>query len=505
MSRPPLTGLRVLDVSHNLAGPLTAMHLGDLGAEVVKVEGPAGDDWRDHERIPGHPGRSRHHLQLNRNKRAVCLDLRRPEAREVMNDLSRADVLVTNLRPGVPERLGFGWEDARALNPALVYCAISAFGAAAPSRAGRATTSRRRRSRGSWPGPTTASRSRSGAGDRHRPAAAGVRGDPRRAGLARATGRGQLVDASLLGTAVALNAYSLVRIDDLPEHGVRTSRAPSSGPTAPRTAGSWSPPTPSASPGASARRSGCPACSTSPPGTTGRCARSARPSSSPWSPRGCASAPAPIGSAGSPTPACPPHPVRERDELFDDPDARAAGLLAAAHDPDLGALTMTAPVLRLSETPGAIRYPGRRLGQDTRAVLRETGRTDEQIDRLVNAGAAVCEPDAMRRRVVAHGRVQGVFFRESLRRLAAELGVAGYARNLPDGTLEAAFEGPEDAVREMVAFAHVGPPDADVSGSTSWRNHPPASRDSRSREHEAASGPEAHGLGLLARSPKVTL
>ena len=68
----------------------------------------------------------------------------------------------------------------------------------------------------------------------------------------------------------------------------------------------------------------------------------------------------------------------------------------------------------------------------------------------------------MRRRVVAHGRVQGVFFRESLRRLAEEHGVAGFARNLPDGTLEAAFEGPEDAVRELVAFAHVGPPDADV-------------------------------------------
>ena len=68
----------------------------------------------------------------------------------------------------------------------------------------------------------------------------------------------------------------------------------------------------------------------------------------------------------------------------------------------------------------------------------------------------------MRRRVVAHGRVQGVFFRESLRRLAAELGVAGYARNLPDGTLEAVFEGPDDAVREMVEFAHAGPPDADV-------------------------------------------
>ena len=68
----------------------------------------------------------------------------------------------------------------------------------------------------------------------------------------------------------------------------------------------------------------------------------------------------------------------------------------------------------------------------------------------------------MRRRVVAHGRVQGVFFRESLRRLAEEHRVAGFARNLPDGTLEAAFEGPEDAVRELVEFAHMGPPDADV-------------------------------------------
>ena len=137
MSRPPLSGLRVLDVSHNLAGPLTAMHLGDLGAEVIKVERPSGDEWRDHERVPGHPGRSRHYVQANRNKRAVCLDLTRPEAREVMRELiARADVLVTNMRPGVAERLGFGWEEARKLNPGLVYCAISAFGADGP-RGGR--------------------------------------------------------------------------------------------------------------------------------------------------------------------------------------------------------------------------------------------------------------------------------------------------------------------------------------------------------------------------------
>jgi acylphosphatase len=70
--------------------------------------------------------------------------------------------------------------------------------------------------------------------------------------------------------------------------------------------------------------------------------------------------------------------------------------------------------------------------------------------------------ETVRRRVVVHGLVQGVFFRESLRRLAVERGVAGFATNLPDGTLEAVFEGQEDVVRELVEFAHVGPPDAEV-------------------------------------------
>jgi crotonobetainyl-CoA:carnitine CoA-transferase CaiB-like acyl-CoA transferase/acylphosphatase len=464
MSRPPLTGLRVLDVSHNLAGPLTAMHLGDLGAEVVKVEGPAGDDWRDHERIPGHPGRSRHHLQLNRNKRAVCLDLRHPEARDLMGELvARADILVTSMRPGVPERLGFGWEDARARNPALVYCAISAFGAAGPleGRPGydlqaQALTGFMARADDGEPlaGPVPVT-------DTAVPllACAGILA----ALLSRAsTGRGQLVDATLLGAAVALNAHSLVRVDDLPGHGVRTFSRAFFRPY--RTEDGW------LVVAANAERLarsfcgaiGLPGLLDEPPWDD-RAARVEREpelvaliaprmrrrTSAEWERR--------LADAGVPA-----SPLRERDALFDDPDARAAGLLAAAHDPDLGALTMTAPVLHLSETPGVIRFAGRRLGQDTRAVLRELGRSDQEIDRLVRAGAAVCEPAAMRRRVVAHGLVQGVFFRESLRRLAAEHGVAGFARNLPDGSLEAAFEGPEDAVRELVAFAHTGPPDADV-------------------------------------------
>lgn len=90
----------------------------------------------------------------------------------------------------------------------------------------------------------------------------------------------------------------------------------------------------------------------------------------------------------------PAAPVRERDDLFDDPHARATGLVETVEDDEVGPVTMTSPVVRLSETPGAIRFTGRHLGADTREVLRELGRSDAQIDALVADGAAVCRPAA---------------------------------------------------------------------------------------------------------------
>ncbi len=88
----------------------------------------------------------------------------------------------------------------------------------------------------------------------------------------------------------------------------------------------------------------------------------------------------------------PAAPVRARDELFDDPQVRAQGLVAEVADPEVGRLTMAAPAVRLSDTPGAIRFPGRHLGADTREVLRELGRTEEEIAAMVAAGAAVTGP-----------------------------------------------------------------------------------------------------------------
>ena len=114
-------------------------------------------------------------------------------------------------------------------------------------------------------------------------------------------------------------------------------------------------------------------------------------------------------------------------------------------------MTMTAPVVRLSETPAAIRFTGRRLGADTREVLCRAGPhggRDRRPGALRGRGERPVS-DVRRARVRVRGRVQGVFFRESTRRAALESGVAGEVRNLADGSVEAVFEGDPDAVERL--------------------------------------------------------
>jgi crotonobetainyl-CoA:carnitine CoA-transferase CaiB-like acyl-CoA transferase len=122
-----MQGLRVVDLTRVLAGPWATQQLADQGALVVKVEPPDGDETRRFGPVVA--GESTYFVAANRNKRSIVLDLRRPEAREVLGRLiARADVLVENYRPGVAERLGFGWEAVRQRHPRLVYVAIHAFG-----------------------------------------------------------------------------------------------------------------------------------------------------------------------------------------------------------------------------------------------------------------------------------------------------------------------------------------------------------------------------------------
>jgi crotonobetainyl-CoA:carnitine CoA-transferase CaiB-like acyl-CoA transferase len=130
----PLEGVRVLDVSQVMAGPFACMLLGDLGADVVKIEPPkGGDQTRGAMGFKLKGDDSLGFLNMNRNKRSVALNLKSDAGREAMWRLVQgADILVENYRPGVMQRLGFGHEACRAANPGLVYASISGFGQDGP-------------------------------------------------------------------------------------------------------------------------------------------------------------------------------------------------------------------------------------------------------------------------------------------------------------------------------------------------------------------------------------
>jgi crotonobetainyl-CoA:carnitine CoA-transferase CaiB-like acyl-CoA transferase len=134
----PLAGVRVLDLSRVLAGPLATMTLGDLGADVVKVERPLeGDDTR-HWGPPFAGDDAAYFLSLNRNKRSVAVDLKTPEGVEAVRRLTDGvDVLIENFRPGLMSSLGLSLDEIRAENPRLVTCSLTAFGDDAPEAASR--------------------------------------------------------------------------------------------------------------------------------------------------------------------------------------------------------------------------------------------------------------------------------------------------------------------------------------------------------------------------------
>ncbi len=125
----PLAGLLVADFSRVLAGPYCTMLLADLGADVIKVESPAGDDTRQWVPPVTEDGWSTYFLAINRNKRSVALDLRDGEDLAAARELARrADVFVQNFKPGGLRRFGLDYESVRALNPAVIYASISGFG-----------------------------------------------------------------------------------------------------------------------------------------------------------------------------------------------------------------------------------------------------------------------------------------------------------------------------------------------------------------------------------------
>lgn len=130
----PLSGVRIIDLSQAIAGPYGTMILGDLGAEIIKIETYEGDMSR---RVagPNHQGESYHHLAFNRNKKSIILDLRTKAGKEAFYDLVKvSDVVWDNFRAGAPERLGIDFDSLKKINPRIICCSITGFGPSGPLR-----------------------------------------------------------------------------------------------------------------------------------------------------------------------------------------------------------------------------------------------------------------------------------------------------------------------------------------------------------------------------------
>ena len=228
MTAMALEGIRVLDFTQMMMGPWATQFLGDMGAEIVKIERPGAGEWERGLRAMGEliDGQSPFFLAMNRNKKSMTLNLKDDRAREIVLKLAeRSHLVVENFRPGVMDRLGMGYEDLRRVNPAIVYVAGTGFGSDGP-RVGH-------------PGQDLLIQAMSGLA-----AYGGRRDDPptpsgssivdastalllafsAMAGLfhQQRTGQGQRIDVSLYGTAIALQCQELAAFMNMPRRFERS-------------------------------------------------------------------------------------------------------------------------------------------------------------------------------------------------------------------------------------------------------------------------------------------
>ncbi|MBA2953566.1 CoA transferase [Nocardioides sp. MAH-18] len=386
----PLSGLRVVDASTILAGPLACQILGDFGAEVIKVEHPkAGDGMRGHG--PSVDGTPIWWSEISRNKRTVALSLSSPEGAEVLRRLvATADVLVENFRPGTLERWGLSPEHLLELNPRLVVARITGFGQTGPyaARAGFGTLAEAMSGfahlTGQADGPPTL------------PAfglADSIAGIAASSAISMAlyererSGTGQVIDLSLLEPIMAAvgpgpSVYGLTgQVGQ--RHGNRSTN------NSPRNAyetedGHWVAISTSAQ--AIAERVltlvGHPEVIDEPWFASGH-TRAQHADQldgyvGDWiGERTRAEVVAAFTEAGAAV-----APVYSAQDLVEDEHVRATQMLTPVDDPALGEVLQHNVMWRMSETPGGIRFPGRAIGADTDAVLTELGLSPDDISKL---------------------------------------------------------------------------------------------------------------------------
>jgi crotonobetainyl-CoA:carnitine CoA-transferase CaiB-like acyl-CoA transferase len=387
-----LTGIRVLDLSRVIAGPYCAALLGDLGADVIKLERPGrGDDLRA---LRGSGRMSASFAAMNRNKRGIAVDLQKSEGARLGFELARrADVLIENFLPGVAERLGLGYAAVRAVNPTIVYASITGFGQTGP-------LARK-------PGYNTIAQGMSGL-----MALTGMPGDPPTRvggsvsdvaasymafGMINAalvhrfrTGEGQQLDVSLLAASLGLLPDPVAIYFDTGER--------------PRRAGNrnlyltpaeafqtqdgllnvvlmnpdqW---------GRFCAALGDPAMETDPRFAAGEARLAHHAEFKARVERILATAPAAEWVTRLEAASIAAGPVYEFHEVFADPQVRFLELVAEMEQPGAGRLRILGFPGRASATPPRIDRPAPLLGQHTALVLGELGVAREEIDRLAAAG-----------------------------------------------------------------------------------------------------------------------
>ena len=389
----PLDGVTVLDCTQVMAGPFCTLLLGDMGADVIKVERPEGDDVR-RQGPPWIAGRAASFLAINRNKRSIVLNLRTDEGKEVFRKLAqRADVVAENFRPGAMDKLGLGHKQLLELKPSLIYAAISGFGQTGPysQRRGFDLVAQ------GMSGLMSVTGHPGGP-----PVKVGVPITDLTAGMYAAygilnayihrlkTGEGQMVDTSLLEAGIAYSFWeSTVYFYGGEVPGPLGSAHRLSAPyQAFRTSDGYM------NIGGATQRTWASLCKAIGQEELASDPRFAEPGDrkirevelaaileETFSTHTTAHWMTVLDEAGVPC-----GPIYDLDQMYHDPQVLARNMLVEQQDPELGTLRNIGIPVKLSATPGRIRRRAPDLGEHTREVLLEAGYAGADVDRLAEAG-----------------------------------------------------------------------------------------------------------------------
>ncbi len=397
----PLAGMKVVELAHIMAGPVCGMMLADMGADVLKVEKPTGDDTRRFL-PPDIEGESAAFMMMNRNKRGVVLDLKSEDGKAVLRRmLEKADVVIENYRMGTMEKLGLGYDELKKINPGLIYCEISGFGRTGPYAA-----------RGGFDliaQGMSGLMSITGEGPGRPPVKSGAPVSDITAGILAAlgcaaayarklqTGQGQKVDTSLFEAGITHTYWqSAIAFATGTSPGPLGSAHPLNAPyQAFETQDGW------ITLGAANQKNwermltviGAEDLSADERFATNSGRMGNLPAleeilngyfktdtSEAWLQR--------LEDAGVPA-----GPVLEVGEMHKDPQALARDMVVTTNHPNAGEVKAIGLPIKFSETPGRVVRPAPLLGQHNREILSETGYSDDEIEKLITSGAVI-EPAA---------------------------------------------------------------------------------------------------------------